>query len=252
MKKMGCIFISLLVIFLFSTAACTFQPEKDDSIEEKHHWVLDTDENGKEILRDTLSDKTVVEAWQFDETGKAIPLDMEEYLVILRQAEENEETSKTPRETPFSIVNPLAATVSYIYEETSSTVVTGTPKKVTIDMVGPCTITQAESITITDSFSTSVNSNAEMKKQVKLGASFTWEHSLSSTTTITGTFPVPAGKTGYLRFIPKYRHTSGNLKLVTTDVITTVTDLGTVWGQCPKKLDSGLCDGVLELVTYNT
>ena len=86
---MGWITISLLVIFLFSTAACTFQPEKDDSFEEKHHWVLDTDENGKKILRDTLSDKTVVEAWQFDETGKAIPMDMEEYLKMLRQAEEN-------------------------------------------------------------------------------------------------------------------------------------------------------------------
>ncbi|MEE0204784.1 MAG: hypothetical protein UEE32_05500 [Oscillospiraceae bacterium] len=92
MKKMGCIFILILVIFVIARAACLVQPEKDDSddsFEEKHHWVLDTDENGKEILRDTLSDKTVVEAWQFDETGKAIPMDMEEYLVILRQAEEN-------------------------------------------------------------------------------------------------------------------------------------------------------------------
>ena len=92
MKKMGCIFILILVIFVIARAACLVQPEKDDSddsFEEKHHWVLDTDENGKKILRDTLSDKTVVEAWQFDETGKAIPMDMEEYLEMLRQAEEN-------------------------------------------------------------------------------------------------------------------------------------------------------------------
>ena len=89
MKKMGCIFILILVIFVIARAACLVQPEKDDSFEEKHHGVLDTDENGKKILRDTLSDKTVVEAWQFDETGKAIPMDMEEYLEMLRQAEEN-------------------------------------------------------------------------------------------------------------------------------------------------------------------
>ena len=89
MKKMGCIFILILVIFVIARAACLVQPEKDDSIEEKHHWVLDTDENGKKILRDTLSDKTIVEAWQFDETGKAIPVDMEELLEMQRQAEEN-------------------------------------------------------------------------------------------------------------------------------------------------------------------
>ncbi len=89
MKKMGCIFILILVIFVIARAACLVQPEKDDSFEEKHHWVLDTDENGKKILRDTLSDKTIVEAWQFDETGKAIPVDMEELLEMQRQAEEN-------------------------------------------------------------------------------------------------------------------------------------------------------------------
>ncbi|MES1045496.1 hypothetical protein FOA22_13580 [Heyndrickxia oleronia] len=125
----------------------------------------------------------------------------------------------------------------------------GLRKKVSGDALGPATISYGEAATITDSFTGNLVFNYE--KYIKSGASFTWNHTASSLSKFSVSFPVPSGKIGYVGFTPYLNKTWGNSYIDTFNtahVLISTSNNGLVYGYSPKKTSAGFADGLYALI----
>lgn len=116
--------------------------------------------------------------------------------------EENTHNTLTP-----STITPFETAYSYAtYNETSHSNYVGDPILITsAGAKGPATIshTVISTTTIGITFSTSLNSTEE--SAIKANASYTFQKLTSEQDTYN--FPVPAGKIGWIKFVP-YKHKS--------------------------------------------
>lgn len=143
------------------------------------------------------------------------------------------------------VLDPVPA---YYYTETRTYVGLGAAQKVSPDYKGTATITLVNSVTTTNIYGGSASAIVEATNKIKLGASFNWNTSSASSTSVSGAWPVPAGKTGYIQFTPRLNVSVGNV-LMTFWVsgIYKSLDMGESWGASPAKAGS-FTDGIYELI----
>lgn len=242
-----------MIIFLSAALptpsfALESQPNKEGE------WVVKVNDEGNVYLNNALTGEDLAAAFTIDENGNAVYLNLAEYAKQLNADDKKESDlvqipqradsfNKQESETKL-LADPLP---SYTYSQTTSYVINGSPAKVTPDYAGPASITVVNSITTTEGWSATVSGNADITKKIKAGASFTWNSSTASSTSVNGTWSVPSGKTGYIQFTPYLNYTQGNVTMYyyVAGIFKTL-DMGLQWGTSPKKV-GGYTDGLYEL-----
>lgn len=184
-------------------------------------------------------------------------VDLREYARLLYEGqifeeEQRAEAFQSVNEDLGEITpNDVTQTTYYFYNETKKQVVNGSQVKVSAGQMGPSTINVVYSATITHGFSIPLSINVSaMKDKIKANAGFTWNSSLSTTTSIGGSFEVAAGKVGYLGFTPYLNKTIGTayteIRYSNGNVTRTPTE--NVSGTSPIKLSNGVADGMYAIV----
>ncbi len=224
-------------------------------------WTVRYDNNSNIYLKNIKTGEIVVRAFRLDETGKPIDIKLSQYVQVLNNqtVDQNQKQSVTQstsdtvtQHTSSTLDLPPYITSYYRYEQTYSYTDSGSSVKVTPDVIGPATITYGNSTTVTESFSAAISLNAEAKRVIKGGASFTWNSSASTSTSFGLTYSVPAGKTGYIKFTPYRNVTVGELyeDVFYNGTYMSTLDQGISYGYSPKKLSNGFADGIFALA-YN-
>lgn len=243
MKRM----VSLVMVLLLVFSASSFASAKSSE-----EWKVKDQGNGAICLESMTTGEVIVEAFRFDDNGQTISVDLLEYARELNTMQSVQETYAESFEIPNAAdphIVPSLVYTSYSYEETSSARVIGGSVKVTADVVGPASITYGEAIAISDSYSVGITLNATIEKAIQTGASFSWQHSLSTTTNFSVTYNVPSGKTGYVKFTPYFNRTRGTLTK-TRRRVDAILDQETYVAEakCPIKLSNGFPDGTYAIV----
>ncbi|NBJ90879.1 DUF6060 domain-containing protein [Acutalibacter sp. 1XD8-36] len=241
MKRVVSLVVALLLVF----SVCSFA-----SATGSEEWEVNRQEDGTVFLENKLSGETIVEAFRFDDDGQTVPVDLLEYVHELNALDSEQISSAEESDVPAMLerdVTPMPYT-TYSYKESSSSKVSGSAVKVTADVKGPASITYGESITISDSYSAGVTLSSSIKRAIQIGASFTWQRSLSTGTNFSVTYKVPSGKTGYVKFTPYLNKTKGTLTRSTTMGIIVGTETYDAEGKSPIKLSNGLPDGTYAIV----
>ncbi|GAA0234510.1 hypothetical protein [Metaclostridioides mangenotii] len=201
--------------------------------EQSEEWIKSIDDvTGEEFLLNEVTNEKVYDVFETQD-GETVKLSIDEALLKFTQSVPiNEEPTIQPRIESF-------------FKKTSSKQITGSAKKLTQDVAGGskgATISVSNSATISETFSISLD--ATMKKKVRAGAGFSWNTSLSRS--VTTTHRVPAKKIGYVAFKPYYNQVTGKL---TTMLHSGESTTKTVTANSPKRLSTGVCDGLEYLVT---
>lgn len=207
-------------------------------------WVVQYDENNKVYLQNTETNESIYAAVEVKD-GIQRPVDLEEYVIVLNNAEYVDTEAVLSNEYTYEIQS-LSHTY-YSYTQKSKSKVNGTPKKVTQDIKGPASVSHGTSTSISESFSASVSLGVNQKSAIRQGASFTWNTSSSSSTSFGVTFPVPSGKTGYVQFTPYLNRTTGELwATITNGTTITKSKISNITAHSPIKVGS-TADGLFEL-----
>lgn len=209
-------------------------------------FSLETSSSGEQyLLNETTGEKTIA-AYAYNENGELVKISLSECKRI-KESSVPIDNGIESRANPVNTVLPQA--ITYRYVETSAYVGNGIPVKVSADMRGPGRITTIQATTVSCGFGGDISLTGTIKKVIELGASFTWNVSLSTEASNSYEFdPIPAGEIGYVQFIPYYNVSIGDLYQGHSESSLPDTYKGEVWGQSPKKLASGLADGLYELV----
>lgn len=208
-------------------------------------WKVQYDETGP-YLKNTITGETM--SGFVSASGEKISiLEMKEMLnknLIDNKNNVYIETQITPSELLLMSVS-TTSTLPYNFTKRMEWVSWKLNQfKVTPTIVGPATITYGSSVTTTESFSFSLGAATEpIKSLLRANASFTWSNSSSSSSNFGATFPVAAGKAGYVAFSPAYNNISAD---VTVNGVTSI-----VSGSAPKKLVSGFTDGYYSCLNCN-
>lgn len=200
------------------------------------------------LLNETTGEKTIA-AYTYDENGELVKISLSECKNIKESSPRPtiENTPTVQRHIAEDLILPQA--ITYRYVEKSAYVENGTPVRVSSDMKGPGKITTIQSTTVSCSFGGDVSLTNTIKKKIELGASFSWNVSLSSEASNSYEFdPIPAGEIGYVQFTPYYDVSIGDLYQGHSESSLPDTYKGEVWGRSPQKLPSGLACGLYELV----
>lgn len=202
----------------------------------------------QEYLLDEVTNEKIFEAYRTDEDGEMIEISLEEYKEILDNMEGIEVINNEFEESKQMQKSPMTWKVYRYSGEKGKSKVNGQRVKVSPDVKGPGSITSGYSTTISNSFGGSIAGT--IGNSIKKSASFTWTTSASTTKNFSTTFSIPKGKTGYIGFTPYLNKTWGTGyedTMTQTGKISTK-NLGTVYGISPKKLKSGLADGLYAVV----
>ena len=217
-------------------------------------WEVALDEMGEIYLKNTNTGENMVAAYTINENGDIVYYDLTEYANHLNsmagEYQQNRSTLKFPitGNEDTKIIAFADPAPTYTYAETRTYTGLAPTEKVTPDYTGPCTITLVNSVTTTEGFGGSLSGNADVAKSIKLGASFTWNTSSASATSVSGTWSVPAGKKGYIQFTPYLNVSVGNVTMYywVGGVFKTL-DMGENWGSSPKKVGN-FTDGNYEII----
>ena len=255
MKKI--ISLVLTISIIFSASCLSAYATNTSEAGSSPVWTIESFPSGEEYLYNEISGEIIAKAFCFDETGNLIELDLQEYLLTKNSPSYTSGSSNLSGPPLFSTAavgpNPddflRRDTWAYEYRETRTYVTSGDPIKVSADLKGPGTISHLTSIQIGHTFGGDVSFTATIKNAVQLGASFVWNVSAATEESNTYAVDVPAGRTGYVQFTPRFDVTVGDLYYVyTAPFVSEETYLGEVWGSSPRMLDNGFADGTYELV----
>lgn len=117
-------------------------------------WLVKTNANGEIYLENTQTHEMMVEAFEMDDFGDKISIDLIEHADRLNHPL----THSMPDaldiiDSGDSVTIDRAAPYSmYDYTQTTQYTAEGIPEKVTPEVVGPASITSGESITVSESF----------------------------------------------------------------------------------------------------
>ena len=262
-KKWSKKIISLIIIFLIvlstSTSVCA-------ATNNSQLWILKEDRAFGPYIENIETGEKIVAAMEYDEKGNLVELDLEKYVIKLNnekllnnqlksvldlQSFDENQTSVYPSIIPIEKSTSVSFPVTwYRYNPTFHSTYYKSASKVTSDYVGPASISYATSITSSESFSANANLSGE-KGAIRGGAGFTWSTTTTSSTSITGTFTVPSGYTGYVTFSPKFNLTMGHMVASTyLDGYLIEETITNTSASCPVTLGNGVTDGVYRLVIY--
>lgn len=211
-------------------------------------WIVKNSANSI-YLQNRITGEVILDAFELDNTGRLVKVDLIAYADQLNSMSLTSNSSPDANVVEESPERRLS--ISYSYEEYNAYTELGSAIKVSPDLTGPGQITIGVSVSVGESFGGQISIGGTIKEKIELGASFNWSSSANSSTNFSGGFPVPEGVTAYVNFRPRFHVTEGTLtQYVTTDSITSVDGIFSVWGRCPVTLPNGLADGVYELATY--
>lgn len=159
--------------------------------------------------------------YEVQEDGTLQEISHEQFESQLRESEsfwrewENQSTSKDnfTDEANTGDISPMA--LFYLYSENYNTRIMGPGVQVSneLDCTGQtanCSIVVTTAHTFTDSFQAGLNTS--QISAIKAAASFTWVTSIQNGTGTNYSFPVEAGRAGYVQFFPYYNESSGILE----------------------------------------
>ncbi len=208
-------------------------------------WLVKYDEKGTVYLENSITGEKAVRAVQFDEQGNPYDVDLISYAAELNATGETAPVHMTASE-PSSIL-PLSGNSGTRYEETRWYYQTGEARKVSPTVKASqngATISYGESITIENSFSGGITFTAAVKKIIQGGVSFSWNESLSTSSSFGVTFTLNDGQSGYIAFLPRFIVSQGTYyeERITTTAKYSIT------AKSPIKLATGYADGTYMLV----
>lgn len=259
----------ILVAVCFCNSISMYAEEtntKEDSIVEAENsiqeaWILNNDDADNIYIENCRTGEKIIEAWKYDDLGRQVNIDLCDYVNELNQGQDEqveraEDIYNRTNEmsipvlshaSPQSLVMPVEITN---YTEESNSVVNGSPIKITADVKGKATISYGNMTTVSESFTVSGTTTTEaIKNKIRLGAGFTWNKSATSNSSFGITYTVPAGKTGYITFTPKYNKTVGTYRVrfyLENRLLTD--DSYSVTAKSPISLSNGFADGTYALV----
>lgn len=188
-----------------------------------------------------------------NENGKQVIVDNEGYFHIYFDNHGNELDAQSALEIisdfnkEIQVYSPKAVVYPYQNEMhySSKSNYTGSRIKLTADSVGPCTISYSRGKTVTEEFSSNISGSVTLKNmliaEVQASVGVSWSKSLSVTSTEAVSYNIPSGKTGAIYFTPYY--VQYNCTYYNSDG-----KASSVYGRCPKKLGTGFCDGLFEMI----
>lgn len=259
MKKVfGFLFCFLFVLSVPSVCAVEKASNGPDVNAGREEWVLQVID-GQEILFNSGTGETIPEAHRII-NGQAVPVSLQELCIALNSSLSEEsfaadlETSITDDPTDPDVAR-RAPVYFYRFEDTQTSRVNGSPEKVTDDYIGPTQISIVTSVTITESYGGSFTLSATAKNAISDSASFTWNRSLASGTSVGAAYDVPDGQIGYIEFVPYLNKITGSLYEAfsdpTTGYMSDYVYKGQAWGTCPIRLNNGIADGLFYPVYRN-
>lgn len=217
---------SLLMIAMLALSSVTLNSKNVSAEEFNNEYVIEIDENGEEVL--VSDDGYKHHFFMADGT----PISAREYLELMNENnnEENYVSLASDTASPNSVVITGKRKITKDYE------------RVTPNYKGPVTITYLESRTFTDSFSYNISGTVKTKFIAEVSATLglAWTKSVASTTSVSATYNVPSGKTGYIRFAPIYIRVSA----VYYDTRLNATYFT---GETPEVLGNGFVNGYYDL-----
>ena len=211
-------------------------------------WSLETLPTGEAYAYHAESGKKIIGVWEYNSTGQLVEVPLSEYVqsqnapnMVIQEVRNTDEFEPNEPRQDYGWVRE--------YHETSTSNVEGTPVKVSADMTGSGWITHTERSSVTDSFGGDLSINTTLKNLIKLGATFSWNSSVTVEETNSYTFHVPAGEVGYVQFVPYMNRTDGEVYDVyyAPFVEPTYMYIGDAYGLSPIERSNGMADGRFEL-----
>lgn len=216
---------------------------KNENIEESNNYVLLTKSNEDYII---LNKRDNTEITNVHETvdGVTVKLTAYEALDRLNNNQQIDDTSINESE-----VEEKETKSTKTFQRTGTSSVTGSARDLSHDVDGgtkgaSISLSKGINVGVSNTFSTSISSE---QKLIQAGAGFSWN--TSATRTLVTTHNVSAGKIGRVKFKPYYKRVSGKLHTVMTSGVISATK--NVYGDSPKKISTGLCDGLEYLEQRN-
>lgn len=267
LKKIGVFFATLMALLCVSLITVTAYAQSVDQLE-FIIWEVATDEYGNTFLKNSTNSEEIWQVKELDEHGNLVDVDLAVHAAFLNGVQRNAMAMQRSGITlPYAPISPIDINVTsfeveiepqvlgatfYTFRQRHSYIGLGNAVAVSSRFVGPAEISVSQSLTITNTFSASVSVTAQIRESIEAGATFGWERSVETGFTQTGTWNVPSGRTGEIRFTPRLNVSVGDL---TRNFVSpfpphpiTQTQLGEAWGASPRRLASGLADGTFELV----
>lgn len=244
-KRLTALLTSLIIMMnlvLFPTYASSITP-----IQAVPELSLETTSTGEQYLLNETTGEKIIKAYTYNKDGTLFEIPLTEYQRIINSTPKI--PSSNSNDISFKSESELLRALTYRYDETSSYVALGTPLKVSSELKGPGEVSISHSSTVSCSFGGDVSVSSTIKKKIQAAASFSWNVSLATEVSDTYTFPVPAGKIGYIQFTPYFDVTVGDLYQGHSESSLADRFLGEVWGKSPQKIDTGFANGLFELVT---
>lgn len=261
MKRLGISLLTVLMLVSMCPWVTAANINSAPSAEQSSLLEIKSFPSGEKYVYNHATGEIIAKAFTYNEAGELVELDVEEYVAIKTSQPTISGSSVSPEMVDTAVLPPdgsfetgtNSVGYSYVYDfrETTTHTRLGDPVKVSADMKGPGYISYFTSTSVNETFGGGLSLSLTIKNAIKIGASFDWNASLTTRTTIGYTYSVPAGYTGYVQFTPYYNVTVGDLYYLTItpfDIIET--NMGEVWGASPKELPSGLADGIYELKLY--
>lgn len=256
MKIKSALSIILIFVLLFNTAVSAKNKDSTGDSE----WTKKIDEKGKPYYLNKNTNESIVQAFKYDENGEFVEVLLDDAFPMIKESfdaskevQKAEESNKIEEEKKVDDVSISAypyTSIVWSYAETYSSTNMGAGKKVSPDVLGPTVINYGTSTSVTESFSLSVTTGADVKNAIKAGASFGWTKSASSNASFGAGFSVDAGKIGAVYFAPYYNYTRGTLTKKTYTSTGGLQSVNTYYNQSaksPVKVGS-FADGLYYLV----
>lgn len=248
-KSIVKVFLMVLTLTLCMTLTVSVASSKsNEKVLEKK-----VDDSGQEYYLEKETGERIIGAMAYNDKGELVEIDLDDAIAHYISAQ-NMPSVKTTKDVPVvteEVVqeeavaySPLPITL-YSYTENSNTWSSGTLQKVSADHIGPCDITAESAVSNTKGFDVGLSLTASVKDAIEGGASFGFNKSVSSSTSISSSFPVPAGETGYVVFSQYWDNTYGTLTAKTyRGGFLLNTSNYAASGRSPRKLSNGFADGI--------
>ncbi len=262
MKLRKVLSVILLITIMASNCLYTFAADKDNKDNNNELMMKVDKETGKEYIEIASNGGKIYEAFQYDQEGNLVPIELREYIQIVNDGKKVKEKIKDSKneatvelssdKNPPTQTSPLTYTVSRFIKKGSGRT-TGNAVKVTADVQGPGSVSYGLSASISNSFSLATGVSYDITEKIKANAGFTWVNSTSNNTVFGVTYNIPDGKKGYVQFTPYLNMVYGDSYMDTYNtagILISSKSCGTSYGYSPINLSNGYADGLFALVTF--
>ncbi len=224
--------------------------------ESKSAWIITKSEKGNEYLINRVTGEEIYKSYKIDSNNKLIEMSFKERLAILNNSDQNRMQLNSLRLYSSKGEGVLRSPNTFTrnrYSKIGNSTTYGTAVKVTPDIAPGGTVSQANAITISNSFQFSVSGTYDITDALKSTAGFTWTNTAMTASTLTTSFTNKntIGSNIYqaVYFTPKLNVAYGSIytdTFNTANVLLSTKYIGQAYGYSPCLLNNQFADGLVD------